>query len=54
MFEVMANVLDSGATMVWPSGDESTHFNVLSGVTELIARYRIQNNDAERTVHGMR
>lgn len=51
---VMANVLDSGATMVWPSGDESTHFNVLSGVTELIARYRIQNNDAERTVHGMR
>ncbi|RCN29951.1 hypothetical protein ANCCAN_24285 [Ancylostoma caninum] len=51
---LMACVLDSGVTMIWPHGDESTHNQIVEEVRQLIALYRVQNNETERTVHGMR
>ncbi|KAK6016317.1 hypothetical protein OSTOST_18201, partial [Ostertagia ostertagi] len=51
---LMANVLDSGSTMVWPSRPEGTSDDLLAEVKQLIAQYRVQNNDAERTLHGTR
>ncbi|KAK6058397.1 hypothetical protein COOONC_04030 [Cooperia oncophora] len=51
---LMANVLDSGSTMVWPPGNEGNVDGLLEEVRQLIARYRIQNDDAERTLHGTR
>ncbi|KIH64242.1 hypothetical protein ANCDUO_05451 [Ancylostoma duodenale] len=51
---LMACVLDSGVTMIWPRGDENTHNQIVEKVRQLIALYRVQNNETERTVHGMR
>ncbi|KAL6742651.1 hypothetical protein Aduo_015781 [Ancylostoma duodenale] len=51
---LMACVLDSGVTMIWPRGDESTHNQIVEEVRQLITLYRVQNNETERTVHGMR
>ncbi|VDM72233.1 unnamed protein product [Strongylus vulgaris] len=51
---LMACVLDSGAKMVWPSGDESSQNTIFEEVRELITKYRVQNNETKRTVHGMR
>ncbi|XGW04529.1 hypothetical protein V3C99_015592 [Haemonchus contortus] len=51
---LMANVLDSGATMVWPSQNVATYDDLIDQVKQLIAQYRVQNSDAERTLHGTR
>ncbi|WKY06770.1 hypothetical protein Q1695_006729 [Nippostrongylus brasiliensis] len=51
---MMANVLDSGSEMVWPSGTDGVQDAILSDVRQLIAEHKVQNNDAERTAHGMR
>ncbi|VDL84936.1 unnamed protein product [Nippostrongylus brasiliensis] len=54
VLQMMANVLDSGSEMVWPSGADGVQDAILSDVRQLIAEHKVQNNDAERTAHGMR
>ncbi|KAK6755325.1 hypothetical protein RB195_013976 [Necator americanus] len=51
---IMACVLDSGATMIWPSSSESTHNAVLEAVRLLVIQYRVQSNEPEHTAHKMR
>lgn len=40
--------------MVWPSDDQNTQNQVVEEVRQLIAQYRVQSNETERTVHGLR
>ncbi|KAJ1357927.1 hypothetical protein KIN20_016201 [Parelaphostrongylus tenuis] len=51
---LMADVLDSKSVMVWPKAGESSSENVLNEVRSLIAQYRVQSNNAERTSREMR
>ncbi|ETN81718.1 hypothetical protein NECAME_08303 [Necator americanus] len=54
LYKIMACVLDSGATMIWPSSSESTHNAVLEAVRLLVIQYRVQSNEPEHTAHKMR
>ncbi|CAJ0590919.1 unnamed protein product [Cylicocyclus nassatus] len=51
---LMASVLDSGAKMVWPTANEIAINEILEEVRELIAKYRVQNNETKNTAHGTR
>ncbi|KHJ78012.1 hypothetical protein OESDEN_22368, partial [Oesophagostomum dentatum] len=50
----MACVLDSEASMVWPTGDENTRNIIIEDVRELISQYRVQNSEVEDTMQGKR
>ncbi|KAE9412665.1 hypothetical protein Angca_007104, partial [Angiostrongylus cantonensis] len=50
---LMANVLDSGSVMVWPTADENTSEDMLTEVRNLIMQYSVPNDDIQRALHDI-